>query len=205
MIKLENVTLRVKQIRGSNGYFCVADLLAEEGLFKVKDPLLDQFSDGEYTGTVWISEIYLAQYVSYGKGVTEIRARLHDLRIDGVDALQEQEEPIEPDPADEAQTLPLPTTPTEAPVPSEAEVAPRGLDALRKKLAGIGRKQPPAATPDPDTLESLFGEHWPAVLARDPVKLDSTVDRLRFRAQIAKLKELDYELDPRSQTWMPSH
>jgi len=87
MIKLTDITLKVKKIRqGRYGDFCVADLSTEIGDFKVKDPLLDQFEDGDYTGTVWISEIYLAQYIAWGKGVTEIRARLHDLQLDGVKA-----------------------------------------------------------------------------------------------------------------------
>ena len=56
MIKC-NGTLRIKKIRQSrNGAFCIADLSTDFGEFKVKDPLLDQFEEGEYQGTLWISE-----------------------------------------------------------------------------------------------------------------------------------------------------
>ena len=53
MIKLENVTLRVKQIRGGRyGDFCVGELFHQCCELKVKDSLLDQFEEGEYHGTV---------------------------------------------------------------------------------------------------------------------------------------------------------
>ena len=98
MIRIDGAQLRVKRIRQSrNGTFCVADLSTDIGEFKVKDPLLDQFDEGEYQATVWISEIYLAQYVAFGKGVTEIRARLHDLQVQAQGALRRAEEQVEPD------------------------------------------------------------------------------------------------------------
>lgn len=201
MIKLDGVTLRVKKIRQSrNGDFCVADLSSEIGEFKVKDPLLDQFEDGEYTGTVWLSEIYLAQYISWGKGVTEIRARLHDLQIDGMDELSAQLEPAEPDPVDEFRA------PEPEPATQPEPDAPSSIEKLKQKLAGIGRKAKPAANQrlDDDELEQLFDVLWPAVQAREPVKLDATVDRIKLRKQIATLKEkFGYALDPRSQTWNP--
>jgi hypothetical protein len=69
MIRIDGAQLRVKRIRQSrNGAFCVADLSTAFGEFKVKDPLLDQFEEGEYQATVWISEIYLSQYIAFGKG-----------------------------------------------------------------------------------------------------------------------------------------
>jgi hypothetical protein len=84
MIKLTGITLRVKKIRqGRFGDFCVADLSTDIGEFKVKDPILDQFEDGEYTGTVWVSEIFLSQYMAWGKAVTEIRARCMTCNLDG--------------------------------------------------------------------------------------------------------------------------
>lgn len=95
-------TLRVKRIRNArNGAFCIADLLTECGEFKVKDPLLDQFDEGDYHGRFWITEIHLAQYVAYGKGVTEIRARLHDLQVDREQRGSVPREPSEVDPLEE--------------------------------------------------------------------------------------------------------
>ena len=109
MIRIDGAQLRVKRIRQSrNGAFCVADLSTDIGEFKVKDPLLDQFDEGEYQATVWISEIYLAQYVAFGKGVTEIRARLHDLQVQAQGALRRAEEQAQPDPIDERETVRAP-------------------------------------------------------------------------------------------------
>ena len=102
MIRIDSAQLRVKRIRQSrNGAFCVADLSTDIGEFKVKDPLLEQFDEGEYQATVWISEIYLSQYIAFGKGVTEMRARLHDIQINTQGALRSEPEPVEPDPLDE--------------------------------------------------------------------------------------------------------
>ncbi len=87
MIKIENTTLRVRKIRQSrNGPFTVADLSTDIGEFRVKDQLLDAFDEGEYQATVWISEIYLKQYVAYGRGVTELRAQLHEVQIEAAAA-----------------------------------------------------------------------------------------------------------------------
>ena len=70
--------------------------------------MLDQFEEGEYQGTRWISEIYMSQYIAYGKAVTELRARLHDLQIDTEDRnARSPQEPSEMDPLDEA---PAPTS-----------------------------------------------------------------------------------------------
>ena len=196
LIKLENVTLRVKKIRQTrNGDFCIADLSTEIGEFKVKDPLLDQFDDGEYTGTVWISEIFLSQYIAWGKGVTEIRARLHDLQIDGMEELSHQDEPSEPDPAEE----PL-TRKTKAPAPE--------LDTLKQTLADIGKKLPEPHNPEtkstlPDAaLVALFGEELCGqIMARESFKLDATLERVKLREQAASLKQLGYVFDPLKQVW----
>ena len=106
MIRTEG-TLLVKKIKQSrNGPFCVADLVTDFGEFKVKDSLLDQFAEGEYRGMVWISEIYLAQYVSFGRGVTELRARLHDIQVDTESSLPAKSaNDSEPDPLDEPPLL----------------------------------------------------------------------------------------------------
>ena len=102
MIKCQG-TLRIKKIRQSrNGAFCIADLATDFGEFKVKDPMLDQFEEGEYQGTVWISEIYVSQYISYGKAGTELRARLHDLQVDSEDRKPvRSNEHSEPDPIED--------------------------------------------------------------------------------------------------------
>ncbi|WP_375576597.1 DUF3275 family protein [Paracidovorax oryzae] len=209
MIKLSGVTLRVKKMTGRNGDFCVADLQSDIGEFKVKDALLDQFDDGEYTGTAWITEIYLAQYISFGKGVTEIRARLHDLQLDGARERPRDTEPQEPDPADE---LVAQAAPVAAPVasPSPAPASSR-LSKLRDRLSAVGKK---ASTPTPEPaegrddgrereMEALFGELWASIKAREPVKLDPTVERSVIRAQSAAIRQLGYSMDPIKQMFVP--
>ena len=139
----------------------------------MKDTVLDQFEEGEYQATVWISEIFLAQYISYGKAITEIRARLHDLQVDSAGELHEtRSEPTEPDPIDEEARGPTvaPAAPSLSPTPtvlpkSEAEAKPSTFDALKSKLDNIrGRKQQPpskeapASASNDDSLRELFGE-----------------------------------------------
>ncbi|HBP0333445.1 TPA: DUF3275 family protein, partial [Pseudomonas aeruginosa] len=45
---------------------------------------------------------------------------------------------------------------------------------------------------------ALFGLLWPL---DESVKLDSTIDRRTLRAQIARLSELGYALDFKTQEW----
>jgi hypothetical protein len=49
----------------------------------------------------------------------------------------------------------------------------------------------------------LFGDELMQLLdKREPIKLDPTVDRISFRAQRDRLKELGYGFDAKSQTWV---
>ena len=212
MIKTNGATLRIKKIRQSrNGAFCVADLSTDFGEFKVKDTVLDQFDEGEYQATVWISEIFLAQYISYGKAVTEMRARLHDLRIESAGALDDTTpEPLEPDPLDEemetAKVTTLAATPT-IEVPDKSK--PSRLDVLKSKLEGIRSRKQPAADERPEAIDdgsraALFGDEiWQQIQLREFVKLDPTVPRAVLRQQAAAMHELNYAFDPKQQAWNP--
>ena len=185
-----NGTLRIKKIRQSrNGAFCVADLTTEFGEFKVKDPMLDQFEEGEYEGKVWISEIYLSQYIAYGKAVTEMRARLHDLQIHSEDQQPVRNEPAEIDPLDETST------------PVAVETAQRfGTRRSKPKLL------PPASSvSEPQQPDGLFDDDIvKAINAGSTVKLDPTVDRAHLRAQAAELRRIGYRFDPKQQAWQRS-
>lgn len=211
MIKLTDITLRVKKIRqGRYGDFCVADLSTELGDFKVKDPLLDQFEDGEYTGTVWISEIYLAQYIAWGKGVTEIRARLHDLQVDGAQDLSPEPEHFEQDPAEEVVSAPKQAQRPVQHVANNTQ-APKvvsNLAQVKERLQQIGRKTSGAPQPASDSnneqLVQLFGDMWPLICSRSPVKFDPTVERLILRQQTVAIKDLGYQFVATEQTWYPT-
>ena len=172
MITAENAILRVKRIRQSrNGAFSIADLTTEFGEFKVKDPLLEQFEEGEYEATVWISEIFLGTYVAYGKAVTEIRARLHDLQVHTEDHRPAPREPIEPDPIDEQEPIRLPKQPdpdqTTQPA-SDAAAGDRRWDQFKKprKAKGDSKEMPEAApvVDSPYDAETLAAVFAPALL-----------------------------------------
>lgn len=195
MIKTTGM-LRIKKIRQSrNGAFCVADLTTDFGEFKVKDPMLDQFDEGEYQGRVWISEIYLAQYIAYGKAVVEMRARLHDVQIQTEDLRPVRPEPAEIDPLDEAPTM----------APASAAVAVPALPANRGKPARSAAPATGPADPGADRAEqasSLFDEEQLQLIDHaQPIKLDATVDRALLRAQAAELARAGYRFDPKTQTW----
>lgn len=185
-------TLRIKRIRQSrNGAFCVADLTTDFGEFKVKDPMLDQFEEGEYEGKLWISEIYLSQYIAYGKAVTEMRARLHDLQIQTEDRRPVRSEPSEIDPLDEAPPpkAPSPASVSPATTPPKANTTPATRD----------RQVEPGPSGEAPTL--FDDEQLQVINKSQPIKLDATVDRTRLRAQAAHLTRTGYRFDPKTQTW----
>ena len=185
MYTAENALLRVRRIRQSrNGPFTVAELSTSIGEFKVKDALLEQFEEGEYVCTAWVSEIYLAQYISYGKAITEMRARLQDIQV-----LQEGSqrpeayEPLEPDPIDEPEPVVVKAPPPQ-PAPKSAEKPPEG------------------ATVDDDCTDYLYDEEiLEAIKGGQPVKLDLSVDRAKLRQQNADLIQRGYSFDAKAQTY----
>ena len=208
MIKCQGA-LRIKKIRQSrNGAFCIADLATDFGEFKVKDPMLDQFEEGEYQGTVWISEIYMSQYISYGKAVTELRARLHDLQVDSEDRKPvRSNEHSEPDPIDEVPTPQVPLKPSQKPA-KRTDWA----DMKGNRLSKDARPAPEKAAGHPatdagnstDDME-LFGQELATLIeTRQAVKLDPTVDRVLLRKQAAGLGPRGYTFDSKQQTWIYS-
>ena len=205
MITAENAVLRVKRIRHSrNGAFSVADLTTEFGEFKVKDPLLEQFEEGEYEATVWISEIFLGTYVAYGKAVTEIRARLHDLQVHTEYHRPAPREPIEPDPIDEQEPIRLPKQPdpdqTTQPA-SDAAAGDRRWDQFKKprKAKGDSKEMPEAA---PVVDSPYDAETLAAIERREPIAIDPSVDRALLRQQLQGLKDRGYRFDSIKKLWI---
>ena len=208
-------TLRIKKIRQSrNGAFCIADLSTDFGEFKVKDPMLDQFEEGEYQGKVWINEIYLAQYISYGKAVTELRARLHDLQIENEDRRPvRSNEHSEPDPIDEAPAIQVPKKPEPALDPVSEKRADWASVKGNKLGKAAGASQPSeglatttqkdgSAPTDAEADLKLFGHELLALIEnRQTIKLDPTVDRMQLRSQTAALRAKGYAFQSKQQTW----
>ena len=184
--------LRVKRINGANGPFCVGDLETELGEFRVKDAVLDQFEDGLYEGVFWIQQIFPWSYLSYGRMVVEVRAKLTDLQIEGhARANADSRDLVEPDPAKEESP----------PVATEFVDPPKVKPAAEKRQRPSSRPQAPASTDDAAD-QSLFGELFNAVIERQAVKLDPTIDRIQFRLQRDRLKALGYTFNAGSQSWV---
>ena len=195
-------TLKVKIIHGSRGAFSVGDLTTSIGSFNVKDPVLDQFEEGTYSGRFVIETIYAWSYSARGRSVVEVRAKLADLMIDESQDGSPGTAPVEPDPADEP---PFESSPAQSPALPEPAVEP---------AEAPDHDDAPAPSADPDgatnTAESdlidLFGDSLAqAISQREPVKLDPTIDRMRFRLQRDHLKNggRNYGFIPDDQTWYP--
>lgn len=199
--------LRVKRISGANGPFCVGDLETEIGDFRVKDAILDQFDEGLYEGQFWISQIFPWSYTAYGRMVIEIRAKLADLQIDGHTRAGAERDSVEPDPAKETPVEPASPSvaPPAAPVtpsPSAPAEAEQGTPTQPAPLVTSTASTPPSVA-DNDADVALFGDElFGAVAERQPVKLDPTIDRIRFRLQRDRLKALGYAFHAGSQSWM---
>lgn len=171
MIKLSG-TLYIRAIHGRNGTFSVGRLVTEIGEFAVKDTLLDQYDEGRYEGEFGVSRIYPTNYLAGGRLVVEVRATLATMALAAIDELPaEQQSPLpEPDPIDlepraeaTAPSVRVPVGETSVPGVSADET----LDS-------------PDSPPDQEADERLFGVLWPLGAT---VKLDTTVDRARFRQQ----------------------
>ncbi|MDR5804926.1 DUF3275 family protein [Caballeronia sp. LZ001] len=183
-------TLDVRTIKGSNGPFQVGELTTSVGEFKVKDKLLEQFEAGAYTGTFLIDKIYPHSYVWYGKVTVEIRARLADVQLDNDEPLGDADaaQPsIEPDPADEERRA--------------AADAAMGTASPAEDVV----EQPTSQASGDLYLPDLFGvELADAILAGEPVKLDSTVERSLLRRQSEELDAYGYAFQASTQTWFKS-
>lgn len=196
-------SLRIKRIQGANGPFCVGDLLTEIGEFRVKDPVLDQFEEGNYTGRYIIQRIFSWSYTSNGRLVVEIRARLADLHVQsGVEGAV-PDTPVEPDPADEAPAGSTAGSNEKARRPDE-EGGPLPSAVQGDEPAPTDVQRSAASVEAPDL--QLFGDElYALVAARQPVKLDPAIDdRRHFREQRNRLKSgLDYGFVPEEQVWYP--
>lgn len=185
MIRISGI-LNVKSIKGSRGAFSVGELTSSVGSFKVKDQILDQFSEGSYEGEFLVAHIYPASYVHYGRVITEIRAKLAEIILpEGEEKpLPEQTVPQEPDPVEEPQAVAA-AAPAEAPADA----------AVDTQAAG------PLTEEEAKDLALFGAELYGAVTKRDAIKLDPTVDRIKFRAQRDRLKGLGYRFDAARQAW----
>ncbi|KYC14118.1 MULTISPECIES: DUF3275 family protein [unclassified Pseudomonas] len=188
--------LAIRTISGRLGLFNVGRLSTSIGEFTIKDALLDQYQEGKYRGDFAIKQIRPSYYSHGGRLVVEIRAELEGMNLEDVTGLSREDEehlPTNvPDPLEEdrAQTAPpqrrSPSAPPpQPPISNSASDQPFGMD-------------PPAPPIADDTDAELFGTVWPL---NETVRLDTTVDRQRLRAQCTRLDQLGYTMDFKTQTW----
>lgn len=180
-----NGVLTIRTIQGRNGPFNVGRLITDLGEFAVKDTLLEQYEEGRYEGNFNVTQIFPSSYLAGGRFVVEVRATIKSLNLDGVDDLKPEDKEVasEPDPADNQPELTKAVAPADADQPTEVKTESDGeLD-------------------DNGGDEALFDSLWPL---GTQVKLDPTVDRLKFRLQRNRLKDLGYTFDPREQIWSNS-
>lgn len=206
MIKIPG-RLSVRTIHGRNGPFNVGRLCTPIGEFVIKDPQLDQFSEGVFEGEFLLIEIRPASYFTSGRLVVEVRAKVGEMLLtdDGmlVTPYGPRFDSAEVDPLEEEATSPPPVTPSTAEAPTDpathpaAQVPPAdsaaeapGSDAPASEAVDVDRD----ANPDAE----LFGLLWPL---EQSIKLDPTVDRALFRRQVSRLKELGYRFQAPTQTW----
>lgn len=219
-------SLFIKTITGRYGDFNTAKLTTSIGEFVIKDQILDQYTAGRYDGSFLINQIKPSYYSTAGGTlIVEIRAYLESMSLDGFDATVTPDDEMIQDPIEEES----PKAPSLVPEPVEietptSEIPPAEIStpSLEDKITfitvgdktqkaqskpqaqgseempfGMTREELEQQTePDPD--KALFGLIWP--LGQE-VRLDATVDRLTQRSQVARLRELGYEMDIKSQMW----
>lgn len=189
--------LAIRTISGRLGLFNVGRLSTSIGEFTIKDALLDQYQEGKYRGDFAIKQIRPSYYSHGGRLVVEIRAELEGMTLDDVTGLSREDEehlPTNvPDPLEENGLAPPLAPPRHTPV---APPPPPQTDALASNEP-FGMDQPASLTADDPDAE-LFGTVWPL---SETVRLDTTVDRQRLRAQCTRLDQLGFTMDFKTQTW----
>lgn len=204
--------LTLRTIRGRNGPFNVGRLVTPIGKFAVKDAELEQYPEGKYDGEFVIRYIFPKSY-PVGDGMRfEIRANLDGMTLNGIDKLSRDEARSfatqDVDPLDEelgTQPAATPAKPAKASKPAKP-AKPAPVQASADPLVdttpfGVDAPTPATATASGSTEDgdaALFGTLWPL---GESVKLDSTIDRRALRAQIARLGELGFALDFKTQEW----
>jgi hypothetical protein len=189
--------LAIRTISGRLGLFNVGRLSTSIGEFTIKDALLDQYQEGKYRGDFAIKQIRPSYYSHGGRLVVEIRAELEGMTLEDVTGLsREDEEHLPnnvPDPLEEDGPPSTPIPPRRT--PSTPTRQPQ-TDALASdEPFGMNPPAPPSTN---DLDAELFGTVWPL---SETVRLDTTVDRQRLRAQCTRLDQLGFTMDFKTQTW----
>lgn len=181
-----NGKLTVKVINGRNGAFRVGSLRSEIGEFSLKDKLLDQYEEGTYEGMFVIERIFPSSYLAGNRVVTEIRAIVSHIELTTAEMKPVEVDTVEPDPLEEEKRDVAP----EPPKSDDKDAKTEGNDVQTDTSSSTEEKAD-------DSDEALFGLLWPL---GETVKLDATIDRVKFRKQRDLLKAMGYRFKPISQT-----
>lgn len=183
MIKIPG-QLVIQRKSGRFGSFSVGTLNSTLGNFAVKNAEFDQYPEGKYEGEFCISKIHLGSYTTNGRVIFELRAKLENMTLSGVDQLSKEDvkklEHQEPDPVDEEIQQKIPVV-SHDPLKDTTQF---GTQPSKPKKA--------KSKPEKENDEALFGLLWPL---GEVVKLDATVDRLKLRKQIDRLGQLGYKIE----------
>jgi hypothetical protein len=193
MISIQG-TINIRTFTGRFGDFNVGTLQCSLGTFTVKDSTIDEFEQGAYAGTFFISAISPSSYFTSGRLVVEVRAKLEAIQLSD-DAAPVIQEPLERDPLeDEVATPPHTASLGDAelndPIPQPRQA---DLTELQAQTGSEAREDDPG--------QQLFGALWPLGAS---VKLDPTIDRALFRKQKEQLKAIGYVFQGSTQTWILS-
>lgn len=182
----------VVQVRnGSRGAFAVGDLMTPVGNFKVKDQFLDQFAEGEYEGEFIVTQIYPNSYTYRGSITTEIRAKVVDYVLATAEEKPVNPEP-EPDPIDQSAA----SSRVDGPTKVESPVGDGGRQEAQEKSES-------ADSPAPADL--FDDDMTKAIDSGNPIKLDPTIDRQKFREQRDFLKACGYRFNSTDQVWLKAN
>ncbi|QIQ22149.1 DUF3275 family protein [Zophobihabitans entericus] len=186
--------LSIRTIHGKNGAFNVAKLNTHIGDFVVKDSDIEQYPEGKYDGDFMIQNISPTYYMTNGRLVVEVKAQLAGMTLSARDNLSSEEaEAItakDVDPIEHETSAPVQTTTSTS----------KGVPTSNEQTASTVTDSVPANAEGEHASDDqiLFGHLWPL---GSEVKLDSTVDRLRYRKQIERLQKLGYLFDQFKQVW----
>jgi len=198
-------TIIITEIIGRHGPFNVARLNVAIGSFAVKDSRIEQFKEGEYEGNFDVTNVYSGSYSSAGRLVVEVRALVGEMKFTNSGKPSEEEEPsFHVDPLDEE-------TPDKVAASVENSVSPDAKKSTtskekrepvkakeRFKEPQFGTKKDESKKGESSVDAQLFGALWPLA---DSVKLDPTLTRLLLRQQSARLSQLGYVFDARTQAF----
>lgn len=178
-------TLNVIEKTGRNGVFMAAELITDIGTFDLKHRVLEQFSQGTYSGVFTILRIY-NQSVSWKNGTwTKLCAELdwEALRI-----MAQSEETVPSSAMAVAEMV------------AEEEAVTTQVTASAEAVS--------ASTPNMSSDEDLVSDMAQLQLKLDasaPVKLDITMeDRQALRELRDRMKAHGYRFDGNSQSWHPA-